>query len=95
MRDEPSGGLVGDSVGPARAAASCAWLGVFGPRPSLVDGRPGGRLAGARPATHNLCVVVVHYHGVRPGHSLNVALVEELLSCEENYTTVDVITNHS
>ena len=36
-----------------------------------------------------------HYHGVRPGHSLNVALVEELLSCEENYTTVDVITNHS
>ena len=28
--------------GPA-AAASCAWLGVFGPLPSLVDGRPGGR----------------------------------------------------
>jgi hypothetical protein len=26
-----------------RAAASCAWLGVFGPLPSLVDGRPGGR----------------------------------------------------
>ena len=26
-----------------RAAASCAWLGVIGPLPSLVDGRPGGR----------------------------------------------------
>ena len=25
-----------------RAAASCAWLGVFGPLPSLVEGLPGG-----------------------------------------------------
>ena len=29
-------------------------------------------------------------HGVRPGHALNVELLKELLSNEENYAVVDV-----
>ena len=31
-----------------------------------------------------------HYHGVRPGHALNVELLKELMSNEENYAVVDV-----
>jgi UDP-3-O-[3-hydroxymyristoyl] N-acetylglucosamine deacetylase len=35
-----------------------------------------------------------HYHGVRPGHALNVALVKELLSSEENYAFAEVSSSH-
>lgn len=31
-----------------------------------------------------------HYHGIRPGHTMNVALVKELMSCADNYVLATV-----